>query len=91
MTDEARHELYKALEEVIGLHATTLMGGLPPSGWADVATERDLERLEAKVDAKIERRIGDVERQIHDLQRNLFFGIVTMQTAFLGIVIAVVR
>jgi hypothetical protein len=68
--EEARHELYLALERRLGHdQASTLMELLPPVGWADVATKRDLEmqdlRLEAvegRLTALIERRIGDALR-----------------------------
>lgn len=85
ITEESRHQLYTRLESVLGpQEATVLMEHLPPIGWADVATKRDLEIVEARLEARF-------ERSLRDLQRNLFFGIVTMQTAFLGIVLAVVR
>lgn len=46
MTEESRHKLFQRLEEVLGPEqATTLMEHLPPVGWADVATKRDLEAL----------------------------------------------
>jgi hypothetical protein len=43
--DEAgRHRLHTKLEEVIGPEeAAILMEHLPPVGWADVATKRDLD------------------------------------------------
>ncbi len=42
----ARHELYQAIEDLIGSErAGTLMSLLPPVGWADVATKHDLEGL----------------------------------------------
>ena len=67
ISEEARHELYLALERRIGhAQATTLMEHLPPVGWADVATKRDLEVAEARLTALIERRIGDALR-IHVL------------------------
>lgn len=44
--ERSRHALYLKLEEILGpQEATTLMEHLPPVGWADVATKRDLEHL----------------------------------------------
>ena len=34
--------------------ATTMISMLPPTGWGDVASRRDLEMLEARLDAKID-------------------------------------
>ena len=70
ISEEARHELYRGLEELLGHErATTLMEHLPPVGWADVATKRDLEMqdlkleaVEARVSALIERRVTDAIR-----------------------------
>ena len=46
--ERARHQLYLRLEEHLGAEAaTTLMEHLPPTGWADVATKRDLDHLRA--------------------------------------------
>ena len=49
LDERARHQLFLRLEEVLGAQpAETLMEMMPPVGWADVATKRDLDQgLEA--------------------------------------------
>jgi hypothetical protein len=66
LDERSRHELYLKLEEVLGSQqATTLMEMLPPVGWADVATKRDvdalavatkrdLDQLEQRIDLRFE-------------------------------------
>lgn len=55
LDERSRHELYLRLEEVLGPEAaTTLMEHLPPVGWADVATKRDLDALEQRLDLRFE-------------------------------------
>ena len=45
ITEETRYHLHQRLEAVLGTEeATTLMAHLPPVGWADVATKRDLDQ-----------------------------------------------
>ena len=63
MIDErARHELYRAVEELLGTRiADTLMALLPPVGWADVATKDDLLHLEARLDARLDARFARAE------------------------------
>ncbi|MGH2747319.1 MAG: hypothetical protein ACRDKB_05290 [Actinomycetota bacterium] len=52
--ERSRHDLYTKLEQVLGHeHATVLMEHLPPVGWADVATKRDLEQLEERLEYKM--------------------------------------
>ncbi|MGH9246018.1 MAG: hypothetical protein ACRD29_17205 [Acidimicrobiales bacterium] len=46
ITEEKRHKMYQALERELGSEeAATLMEHLPPVGWADVATKRDLDQM----------------------------------------------
>ena len=46
LDDRARAALQEALDRTLGdENADTLMGYLPPVGWADVATKRDLDAL----------------------------------------------
>ena len=53
--ERSRHELYVRLEGVLGPEAaTTLMEHLPPVGWADVATKRDLDVLAERIDLRFE-------------------------------------
>lgn len=45
VTEERRHRLYTKLERLIGEEdASTMMELVPPVGWGDVATKRDLDR-----------------------------------------------
>ncbi len=55
ISEETRHRLYRRLEEVLGPEeAATLMEHLPPVGWADVATKRDLDALEGRMDLRFD-------------------------------------
>ena len=46
VNERSRHELHLRLESVLGPEAAnTMMEMLPPVGWADVATKRDLDQL----------------------------------------------
>jgi len=55
LDERARHELFLRLQEVLGPdRAETLMEMMPPVGWADVATKRDLDALEQRVDLRFE-------------------------------------
>lgn len=56
--ERARHQLFQRLEEVLGTdQAAVLMEHLPPVGWADVATKRDLEQFELRLDARFEAKL----------------------------------
>jgi hypothetical protein len=60
--ERARHELYRAVEELLGTRiADTLMALLPPVGWADVATKGDLLQLEARFDARLDAQFARAE------------------------------
>lgn len=54
ISEHDRHQLFTWFEEHMGPErAATMMSLLPPVGWGDVATRRDLELLEARIEAKL--------------------------------------
>jgi hypothetical protein len=68
ITEEARHQLYRRLEEVLGpAEAAIMMEHLPPVGWADVATKRDLEHLAAATTRDVEHLAAATKRDIDHL------------------------
>ena len=55
LDERARHQLFLRLEQALGPEqAETLMELLPPVGWADVATKRDLDALEERMNLRFE-------------------------------------
>ncbi len=57
--ERTRHGMYLGLEQVLGPQvAEALMEHLPPVGWADVATKRDLDALEERLELKIDATIS---------------------------------
>ncbi len=48
------------------------MAQLPPVGWADVATKRDLDALEERMELRFQRvedRFGDIDRRFEAIDR----------------------
>ena len=69
ISEESRHHLYQRLEQVLGPdEATVLMEHLPPVGWADVATKRDLDVLGMRFD-RMDERFTDVDRRLTEMDR----------------------
>lgn len=74
ISEQSRHELYRRLEETLGSDAAaTLMEHLPPVGWADVATKRDLEVLEQRLRADMHATINSA---LSSQTRTILFGLI---------------
>jgi len=73
--EQSRYSLHQLLEGVLGPSgANSLMELLPPVGWADVATKRDLDALEGRLggridalDARLSGRIDGLDGRIDGL------------------------
>ena len=69
---ETRRRLHMRLEEILGPdEATVLMEHLPPTGWADVATKRDLDAMDFKLDAVASKIETGLERGLRGVEREL--------------------
>ncbi|MBA2262605.1 MAG: hypothetical protein H0W03_08055 [Solirubrobacterales bacterium] len=89
ITEENRHGMYGALEELMGHdHATTLMKHLPPVGWADVATKRDLESLEFRIDTRFEAMAHRLDAMEHRLDAILHREISGLKSSFIWMLLA---
>jgi hypothetical protein len=68
LDERSRHHLYLRLEQALGPEAAaTLMDHLPPLGWADVATKRDLDALEQRLELRFETIDARFEAAEHKL------------------------
>jgi hypothetical protein len=69
ITEGQRHELHEGLVEAIGRdRADTLMSMLPPVGWADVATKRDLVVVREEIGKDLQVLRTDVRADLADLR-----------------------
>jgi hypothetical protein len=70
--ERSRRELQEALMDTIGPeHTDTLLSYLPPTGWADVATTRDVQALGAELRGEISELRGEVRGGISELRAEL--------------------
>jgi hypothetical protein len=69
--EQQRHALHGRLAKLLGNdEAATLMGYLPPGGWADVATRRDLDGVRVQVDG-LRREVDSLRRDLEGLRREV--------------------
>ena len=99
VTEYERNQLFAWFEEHMGKErAATMMSLLPPVGWADVATKRDLEVMAERIGARIDLIEASVKADLHelrsDLQRTFVMWIFAAQGAViatLGLLISLTR
>lgn len=73
LEERSRHALFVKLEAALGTdEATTLMEHLPPTGWADVATRRDLDHLAERFDARFDTFAATMRGEMQALKADLF-------------------
>ncbi len=73
ITKDDRYHLHQQLEGALDERgATTMMELLPPVGWADVATKRDLDQLEERTELrfdKVDMRLQGVDQRFDQLDQ----------------------
>ncbi len=103
ISEQDRNRLHNKLGEVLGdAEAATLMEHLPPVGWADVATKRDLAHTEVQLRSEIKALGLEIRKEMADLAtaltkemaaqtRAVMLAMVTLQVAVLGYVQLVLK
>ena len=91
VTEYERNQLFGWFEEHMGKErAATMMSLLPPVGWGDVVTKRDLdhavERLETKAELHEMATKAELQELRSDLQRTFVTWILAAQTTVVAIV-----
>jgi hypothetical protein len=94
--ERARHRLYDRLEQALGAEAAgILMAHLPPVGWADVATKRDLDAL-AEINRKeheaLEQRLlATFRAELLHQTRTMIFAMTAAMASIGGLAFAAAR
>lgn len=85
ITEYERHQLFIWFEEHMGKErATTMMNLVPPVGWGDVATARDLELQGAKVREEIATVRHDIAAMEARFSRTFAGWLFASQAAVIG-------
>jgi hypothetical protein len=100
--ERQRYQLHQSLETHLGPEAAaTLMAYLPPVGWADVATKRDLDNLGHQLRAEIAGvrtdlrteiagvriEIAGVRTEIHKVARTMTLTMVSATAAIVAVAV----
>ena len=91
VSDEARRDLYEALENELGQGpAGTLMELLPPVGWADVARQSDLVAIRGEM-AQIRGEIAQLGAKVDAQLPRLYAANVASMIGVAGLVLAAAK
>lgn len=92
VSEESRHHLFNKLEDVLGSEdAAVLMEHLPPVGWADVATKRDLDALEDRMDGRLDTVEARLRFSFEHEMRLLTWRLLVVIVATMSLLVAVTR
>ena len=86
-----RQSLHARLEAVVGVdEAALLMNYLPPVGWADVATKRDVEALGTEIRTEMSLLRSGAQTQIAELKTSLLMWMIPtmLSSVALGVTLA---
>jgi len=87
----ARHKLFTKLEDILGTEdAAVLIEHLPPVGWADVATKRDLDPLTARID-HVAAEVGTLRAEISAQFRTTLFTMMGLMVTLAGLAFMAAR
>ncbi|MGI8425112.1 MAG: hypothetical protein ACR2M4_00625 [Actinomycetota bacterium] len=89
--ERSRHALHTKLQKVLGEEeAVTMMELVPPVGWGEVATKRDLDDLRSDFrDLKSDFR--ELRRHIDSQFRTTLFSFITVMIGLAGLVFVAAR
>jgi hypothetical protein len=88
--EQRRLRLYEAVKQVLGeQEAATLMEYLPPVGWADVATKRDLDAMRADMHAEIAGLRAEMHDALREQTTRLLTWMIPTWLSAVGIAVAV--
>jgi len=83
----SRNKMFNKLQDVLGIEdAEVLIEHLPPVGWADVATKRDLEPLTIRLDS-LAGEVRDLRRDFGALRSEMTSQFHTMVFAMMGMMV----
>lgn len=92
ITEGMRYQLHQGLEQALGPeNAATMMSYLPPVGWADVATKRDLEYVTEVLSARIDSLEHRLRAEFQAGLRSNLLGMIAANAATAGLIVAALK